>query len=322
MTNTRRRWRRSLLGLLAVPPLLLTGVVPAAAAGTAAAPAAAPAAGVQASAAALRPPCGGVIPFDRRDFSRSTRITNQYQPLLPGTQFVMQGTADRGGGQLPHTIRTTVTDLTKRMNGIRVVVVLDEDVNEGVLSEAELAFFAQDDAGNVWSVGEYPEEFRNGRFVGAPSTWIAGVGSARAGIIMKGDPQPGTPRYLQGWAPDVGFHDCARVLSTTRKACAPVGCFDSVLLTDENNPFEPEEGHQRKFYAPGVGNIKITAVNDPEGETLRLRSVERLCGADLREVRERALRLDRRAYRYQSEAYGDTSPAQRTLRSVGCRSVS
>ena len=57
----------------------------------------------------------------------------------------------------------TVTDLTKMINGIETRVILDQDlrVNESgdeELSEEELAFFAQDDDHNVWSMGEYPEE--------------------------------------------------------------------------------------------------------------------------------------------------------------------
>ena len=49
------------------------------------------------------------------------------------------------------------------------------------LQEQELAFFAQDDQGNVWNFGEYPEEYDNGKFTGAPSTWIRNEGGAYGG---------------------------------------------------------------------------------------------------------------------------------------------
>src|SRR3990170_3720292 len=69
----------------------------------------------------------------------------------------------------------------------------------GQLVETELAFFAQDDDGNVWNLGEYPEEYENGEFVGAPSTWIAGLAGAEAGVHMLAEPRQGTGYYLQGW---------------------------------------------------------------------------------------------------------------------------
>ena len=67
----------------------------------------------------------------------------------------------------------------------------DRDFLEGKLQEQELAFFAQDDQGNVWNFGEYPEEYENGKFTGAPSTWIRGVDGAYGGIHMLSQPRAG-----------------------------------------------------------------------------------------------------------------------------------
>lgn len=67
----------------------------------------------------------------------------------------------------------------------------------GELVEAELAFHAQDDAGGVWNLGEYPEEYEDGEFLGAPSTWIFGIGSVEGGILVLGSPRVGD-RFLQG----------------------------------------------------------------------------------------------------------------------------
>ena len=65
---------------------------------------------------------------------------------------------------------------------MRTVVAWDRDFLNGQLQEQELAFFAQDSQGNVWNFGEYPEEYENGTFTGAPSTWIRGAGGAYGGI--------------------------------------------------------------------------------------------------------------------------------------------
>ena len=75
----------------------------------------------------------------------------------------------------------TVTDLTKEINGVRTVVLWDRDINAGKLLEGELALWAQDDDGNVWLLGEYPEEYdENGKFE-ARSRHMAGRHRRRAG---------------------------------------------------------------------------------------------------------------------------------------------
>ncbi len=252
-----------------------------------------------------------VTGFSPNNFSNPTRIDNKWLPLVPGTRLILEGQADRGSGARPHRVVFTVTDLTKVINGVRTVVIWDRDVVEGQIAESELSFFAQDDHGNVWNLGEYPEEFEDGKFTGAPSTWIAGVARAKAGIHMRGKPRLNQPRYLQGWAPDIEFFDCAKVIKEVPKICVPFKCFEHVLVTDETGPLDPEGGHQRKFHAPGVGIAKITPVDDPEGETLVLVKIVHLNPHDLREVSKRALRLEERAYRV-SEVYRHTPPAEHT----------
>ena len=215
-------------------------------------------------------------PFTPGAFSDSATIDNGFLPLAPGSQLVMEGRANRGGGVLPHRVVFTVTDLTKVIGGVRSRVVWDLDVNEGVVVESELAFWAQDDAGNVWNTGEYPEEYEAGTFVGAPSVWLAGLDGAEPGIHMPATPAVSkTTRYLQGSAPAVDFLDCAKVTHLATRTCAPVGCFEGALRTAETSPLDPQGGSQIKFYAPGVGVVRVEAVNDPEGETLLLVRAQR-----------------------------------------------
>ncbi|MEV7907643.1 hypothetical protein [Streptomyces anulatus] len=52
------------------------------------------------------------------------------------------------------------------------LVAWDRDYSDGKLVETELAFFAQDDDGNVWHFGQYPEVHENGRLVEAPA-WLS-----------------------------------------------------------------------------------------------------------------------------------------------------
>jgi len=131
--------------------------------------------------------------FDPRNFPAAPKVDNRWYPLVPGTQLIMEGRANRGHGRLPHQVVTTVTDLTKVVNGVRTVVIWDRDINEGQLEESELAFQAQDNDGNVWLLGEYPEVYEDGKLQGAEDTWIAGLqrqaGRAHAGQPACGDSQ-------------------------------------------------------------------------------------------------------------------------------------
>jgi hypothetical protein len=269
--------------------------------------AAAVAAGAAAAGPAGTSTCAQPVPFRPDRFPPQQVIDNTWLPLVPGTQLTLEGRANRGGGPLPHTVKFTVTDLTKLIDGVRTRVVWDVDVNEGELSETELAFFAQDRGGNVWNLGEYPEEFEDGRFVGAPSTWIAGVAGAEPGLHMVKRPRVGQT-WLQGISLDIDFLDCARVFTIRHQLCLPIGCYSPYLRTHERSPLDPEGGIQTKFHARGVGIVQVGALNDPEGETLVLTDATRLSPEALAIARAAALRLDARAYST-SEVYGHTPPA-------------
>lgn len=255
-----------------------------------------------------RPRCE-IVPFNRNNFSHPTDIDNKWSPLVPGTQMIMEGVANRTGELLEHQVIFTVTEVTKVVDGVRTVLLWDRDINEGKLVEAELAFKAQDNAGNVWNLGEYPEEYENGEFLGAPSTWVSGLGQAEGGLLMEGNPQVDPVYYMQGIVPPIDFLDCAKVVKMAQYKCTELACYNPVQVTHERAPLEPDTGIQRKYYAAGVGNILINAINDPEGETLVLSQIVQLSPEALAQANQAALNLDRRAYRV-NNLYRKTQPAR------------
>lgn len=255
------------------------------------------------------PYCGGML-FDPINFSNSTTIDNEFLPLVPGMKLVLEGTANRGEGAKPHLVVFIVTDLTKVINGVRTLVVFDRDFQDRELVERELTFFAQDNEGNVWNLGEYPEEFENGEFSGAPNTWIAGLAGAEGGIHMPGSTKVGGPSYSQGYAPEIEFLDCAKIIRKNLRIMVPFGSYRDVLLTDEVSPFDRKGGHQRKYHAPGIGIIQIGAIGDPEGETLSLVQFAQLDADELEEVRDAVLDMDTRGPLVSPEVYGQTQPLE------------
>lgn len=250
--------------------------------------------------------------FESAQFDDPTVIDNRWFPLEPGTRFIYQGSSivDEGGRE-PRRVVSTVTDLTKVVNGVRALVAWDRDYGSGGLQETELAFFAQDNDGNVWNLGEYPEEYEHGKLVDAPA-WIAGLKGARAGILVKAEPQQGAPSHPQGYAPPpINWIDRARVYKTGQDTCVPAGCYEDVLVTEEFERTKPG-AFQLKYYAPEVGNVRVgwRGPNEDEKERLKLVDLVQLDGAALARTRKQALALEKRAYRVSKDVYGKTPPAE------------
>ena len=246
--------------------------------------------------------------FDYDNFDNPTVIDNEWLPMTPGMRLVFEGTTNEDNELLGHQVIITVTDLTKVIDGIDTVVSWDLDFSDGELVEAELAFFAQDNDGNVWRMGEHPEEYEDGELVDAP-TWLAGINGAKAGISMLGDPVEGTLSYSQGWSPEVGFIDRADVQEVSVETCTIFGCFEDVLVTGEFN-VEELGAVQFKYFARGVGNVRVGwSGNDETQEELELVSAEQLDPAALIDARAAARELEAHAYEISPDVYGLTEPA-------------
>jgi hypothetical protein len=199
-------------------------------------------------------------------FSHPLSVTNRFSPFVPGTQFRYTGHVS---GEGRHDDVFTVTDLTLTVHGISVVVALDQDYRNGRLEEAELAFFAQDDAGDVWNLGEYPEEYENGKFAGAPSTWADHVRGARGGFKLPARPHLGQS-WTEGRAIAIDFLDVSRVAAVRTTVRSGLGLHRRVLEVDETSPLDPTSGHQLKFYAPHVGLVRVQARGGDAQEDLSL----------------------------------------------------
>ncbi|HEY8092288.1 MAG TPA: hypothetical protein VID93_00845, partial [Acidimicrobiales bacterium] len=213
------------------------------------------------------------------------------------------------GVAVPHQVVFIVTDVTKEIDGVTSMVVWDRDFTNGQLLEDELTFEAQDAAGNVWNLGEYPEENENGQFSGAPNAWLSGQANARAGLLMRADPKVGTESYVQGYSPDIEFLDEAMVSKTGERVCVPASCYDDVVVVDEWSPLDPTSGHQLKYYAKGIGSVQVAPVGGDARETLNLTSITQISPETLAQARDAVLALDRRAYDVAPDIWADTPRA-------------
>jgi hypothetical protein len=250
--------------------------------------------------------------YDRSLFEPdSADVDNRWYPLRPGARLVYEGSSLEDGERVSHTVVAVVTDLTKVIDGVSNAVVWERDFLDGELVEAELAMFAQDRYGNVWHMGEYPEEYEEGQLDKAPA-WIHGIKDASAGVTIPGSPTLGTPDYAQGYAPPpINWVDRGRVRHTGATTCVPAGCYDDVVVIAE---FETGVPHafQDKYYAAGTGVVRVgwRGSKDDSKEVLRLVSVTKLSREQLALSRANALELEASAYRT-SSVYALTPPSER-----------
>jgi hypothetical protein len=184
----------------------------------------------------------------------TTKIDNPYWPMTPGSRWVYRETDGQASTQ---RVEVTVTNQTKTIIGIQARVVHDVVTEEGQLVEDTYDWYAQDDKGNIWYLGEDTKEYENGKVSSTEGSWEAGVDGAQPGILLPADPKRAMEyrqEYYEGEA-----EDAAQVLSLEMRAKVPAGFFDQVLVTKDYTPLEPNL-LEHKFYAPGVGPVLAITV--------------------------------------------------------------
>jgi hypothetical protein len=98
-----------------------------------------------------------------------------------------------------------------------------------------------------------------------------------------------------------------------QKTCVPVDCYKDVLVIEEFERNKPG-AYQLKYYAPGVGDVRVgwRGPEEEEKEGLDLVKDVRLSQKGLAEARADALKLEKHAYEIK-EFYSKTKPAKPTL---------
>jgi hypothetical protein len=243
--------------------------------------------------------------FDPKNFVRSPTDVNRWIPMVPGIQSVRKGFVYVGGRRLPHIRVTTVTDVTKIVNGVRAVLVLDQDFDGGQLSEQAIDYLAEDVGGNVWYMGSYTEAYEGGQFLNAEDAWLAGVSGAVPGLYLPADPKTGTPPYYQVKISG-GEQSTAQVAKVGQRTCVPFKCYTDVVVI-------LEEGTENKYWAPGVGGILTEPLSGAAQETEELVNIKQLSPGALAELSAETLRLDRNAADRVPSVFGGSAPAKRGL---------
>ena len=188
-----------------------------------------------------------VASINPADFS--SPVANPYFPLKPGTVFVY-----RGSEGIQHLIEhLRVTHHTKRIEGVKTIVISDVLYGNGRLNEATHDYYADDNNGSTWYFGEKTATYdRHGHVKSREGSWLAGRNGGEAGIIMAAHPKPTDAyrqEFLKGHAEDqawiVANHEHARV---------PYGRVNDVVRSYEWTRLEPNVV-SLKLYAPHLGIV-------------------------------------------------------------------
>lgn len=182
-------------------------------------------------------------------------IDNPYFSLVPGTVRRYEGETEDG----LETVEETVTQDVKMILGIQATVVRAREFLDGELIEDTFDWYAQDDAGNVWYLGEDSSEIEDGRVVSTDGSWEAGVDGALPGIIMQAAPQVGQRYYQEFYLGEA--EDEAMIVSLGASVMVPFGDFAGCLQTEDFTRLEPD-ANEFKYYCPGVGLVLEESIEE------------------------------------------------------------
>jgi hypothetical protein len=195
--------------------------------------------------------------FSLATFSNPTLIDNRYFPLVVGATKTYES---QDGSE---TTVVEVLNRTRQVSGVTCRVVRDRVYLNGVILEDTHDFFAQDDHGNVWYMGEDVDNFvynhRGLLFrITHEGAWeagldVAGIGTfASPGIVMKANPLPGDVYHQEFYRTEA--EDMAEVIALNVPVMLADGSSFSCLQTRDFTPLD-RRSNEYKYFAPGVGLV-------------------------------------------------------------------
>lgn len=192
----------------------------------------------------------------------ATSQPNAYFPLTLGHTITLSGTRVVDGEPDPETAESaviTVMGAGPVILDVQTTVILDEAFEAGLIVERTFDYYAADQDGNIWYMGEDVTNFRYddaGNFTGTDtaSAWRAGVNGALPGIAMLAQPVVGQA-IMQEIAPVEEAMDYAAYLAIDATVTGPAGTFTDVIQTFEGSTIDPD-AREIKYWAAGIGLIR------------------------------------------------------------------
>lgn len=187
-------------------------------------------------------------------FSHPRDIYNPYLPLAYLKQDILDGSED---GKKTHVVRTLLPNKHKTftINGqsVEALVMEDRAFENGELAEVATDYFAQDDAGTVYYLGEDVDEFDKGKLTthNGPEAWLLGKNTQVPGVMLPAHPKVGDKFKCEDVSKEISESD--EVIAVGETVTVPAGTYLNCLKVKETLG---DGSIEYKYYAPGVGVVR------------------------------------------------------------------
>ncbi len=185
-------------------------------------------------------------------FSHPRDITNPYLPLAALSQDVLEGKEDDMKMRIE---RTTKPDIHKTFKigeqTVDTLCVEDREFINGALAEVTLDYFAQDDNGIVYYLGEDVDEYKNGKIVGHDGGWLFGRDTQSPGILLPGKPKVGDKFMSEDVSQAI--HEEDEIVSLSETGTTPAGTYEHCIKLKE---IQADGEVEYKYFAKGIGVVR------------------------------------------------------------------
>lgn len=197
-------------------------------------------------------------------FSHPRDIDNPYLPLAKLKQDIIEGSED---GKKTRVERTLLPDIHKtfKVAGQKIDSLCMEDriFVSGVIEEVALDYFAQDDAGTVYYLGEDVDEYdQQGKLAThnpPEDAWLTAKDTPVPGIIIPAHPKVGDKFKSEDVSDKIDETD--EIVALGESTTVPAGKFENCVEIKETLG---DGSIEFKLYAPGVGVVRETPATGDE----------------------------------------------------------
>jgi hypothetical protein len=199
-------------------------------------------------------------------FTNPTAITNPWAPFVPGSVKIFRGHDDGARTARVESCLSETRSFAWGGGAVECRILQEQDFEDGALVELSLTWLAQDDAGEVQTLGEVSWTVSGGT-LGDPEgdSWLVGgatqpsdppnaLNVADPRLVMSADPQPGDVFVSPAWP---SGNETTTVLAKVSNVRVPAGKYTQALLVQELD--DGEDGTQpaeKHWIVPGVGVVK------------------------------------------------------------------
>jgi hypothetical protein len=185
-------------------------------------------------------------------FSHSTVVNNPYLPLSELKQDVFEGTED---GKKVRVERTAKPDMHKTFKigdmTVEALVLEDRAYIGGQLEEVALDYYAQDDEGTVYYLGEDVDEYKDGKIDNHEGSWLAGKDCPAPGVMFPAHPKVGVKWRPEDVSRTIGEQD--EIVAVDEAVTVPAGTYKGCIKVKE---VLADGKVEYKYYAKGVGIVR------------------------------------------------------------------